>query len=123
MSGSRFPVRSSPDLDLFIPLPSADPSSLFLFCPEDIDVLLVLIPRPVNRAVLLLNLPVRLLVLEYAWLDSALSSTLEDLLESLRGAPNFKPPSQMRNSVCAPVDSNLLMMEPFSNAFNPSFFG
>jgi hypothetical protein len=73
---SRFSVRPSPDLDLFItPSPSANPSSLFLFWPEDIDVLLVLIPSPVNRAALFLDPPVRLLVLEYTRLDSALPST------------------------------------------------
>ena len=58
--GSRIPVRPSPDLDLFIPpLPSANPSSLFLFYLEDTEVLLVLIPSPVNRIALLLDLPVR----------------------------------------------------------------
>jgi hypothetical protein len=43
--------RLSFDFDLFIPpRPSTNPSSLFLFYPEDeIIPLLVLIPRPVNN--------------------------------------------------------------------------
>ena len=45
------------DLDPFPLLSSTNSSSLFLFCPEDeIVVLLVLIPRPVKRAALLLDL-------------------------------------------------------------------
>jgi hypothetical protein len=67
-------------LDLFIvPLSGADPSSRFLFCPEDeIRVLLVVIPRPVKHPTLLLDLPRRLLlVLEFALLDSAPLSTQE----------------------------------------------
>jgi hypothetical protein len=47
-------------------------------------VLLILIPRPVKRAALLFDL-LRLLVLEYARLDSTLPSTQETLLECFRG--------------------------------------
>ena len=102
MSGSRFSAstvistsatidRLSIDLDLFPRLLSTNSLSLFIFCPEDeIIVLLVLIPSPVKRAALLLDL-LRLLVLEYVRLDSTLPSTQEALLESFLGALNFMP--------------------------------
>ena len=66
-------------------------SSRFLFCPEDaIEVLLVVIPRPVGRLTLLLDLPRRLLVvLKFARLYSVLLSTQEALLESFRGTLNL----------------------------------
>jgi hypothetical protein len=69
------------------------PSSRFLFCPEDeIGVLLVVIPRPVKRPTLLLDLPRRLLlVLEFARLDFVPLPAQEALLESFRGSPNSMP--------------------------------
>ena len=57
-------------------------------------VLLVLIPKPVKQAPLLLDLPLRLLILENARLDSTVQTTQEDFLESFRGTPNLKPPSK-----------------------------
>lgn len=84
------PGQLSLDFDRF-GLPSTESSSLCLFCAEDESgVLFVLIPRPVKRVALLLDLT-RLLVLEYGLLDSALLLTQDALLESFRGAPNFIP--------------------------------
>jgi len=86
----------SSDLNLFIPSrPPTNPSSFFLFCPdEENDVLLVLIPRPVERLTLLLVLSLRLLVLELR-LDFASLSIQNALLENFRGAPNFMASSQI----------------------------
>jgi hypothetical protein len=81
-------------LDFFItPLSGTNPSSHFLFYPEDeTGVLLVVIPRPVKRPTPLLDLPQRLLlVLDFALLDSVSLLTQEALLESFRDSPNFMP--------------------------------
>lgn len=49
----------------FGPLIPRQSFSLFLFCPdEEIVVLLLVIPRPVKRLMLFLDLPLRLLVIE-----------------------------------------------------------
>jgi hypothetical protein len=64
---------------------STNPSSFFLFCPEEeIVVLLQPILRPVKRLRLLLYLPLRLLVLDPR-LDSASLSTQNALLNNFRG--------------------------------------
>jgi hypothetical protein len=99
--------RLSPDLNLFPPLPSTNSSSLFLFCPEDeAVVLLVLIPDQSSEPHCSLT-------------DFLFSNTPA---RDFPSCPKFHASSEMCDGVQVPVNSNLLMMEPLSDAFDSAFF-